>query len=176
MAVVVVAAISTYQIWHSYGAAVQTARRDIAQLVQIFEASSDATLQSLELILDQAAAEVRESERSHPRALIDRFTAIAGDWPFVSSVILIGLDGITRERVVRGDDGKLQAAPFGIDLSDRPFYQYHRDVDVSGSSVFLTDPISSDTGMTIAMTKKVRAPDGRFVGVCSVAIKVDTLA
>ena len=176
IAVVVVAAISTYQIWHSYGAAVQTARRDIAQLVQIFEASSDATLQSLELIVDQAAAEVRESERTHPRALIDRFTAIAGDWPFVSSVTLIGLDGVTRERVVRGDDGKLQAAPFGVDLSNRPFYQYHRDVDVSGSSVFLTDPISSDTGMTIAMTKKVRAPDGRFVGICSVAIKIDTLA
>ena len=176
IAVVVVAAISTYQIWYSYGAAVQTARRDIAQLVQTFEASTDATLQSLELIVDQAAAEVRESERSHPRALIDRFTAIAGDWPFVSSVTLVGLDGITRERVVRGADGKLQAAPFGTDLSDRPFYQYHRDVDVSGSSVFLTDPIASDTGMSIAMTKKVRAPDGRFIGICTVSIKIDTLA
>lgn len=176
MAVVVISAITAYQIWHSYGAAVQTARRDIAQLVQIFGASSDATLQSLELIVDQAAAEVREGERLGAGALTDRFIAIAGDWPFVSSVTLIGTDGITRQRVLRGDDGKLHAAPPGTDLSDRGFFQYHRNIDVTGSSVYLTDPIASDTGMSIAMTKKVRAPDGRFVGICSVAIKVDTLA
>ncbi len=174
IAVVVIAAITAYQIWHSYGAAVQTARRDIAQLVQIFGASSDATLQSLELILDQAAAEVREGDQDGP--LTDRFTAIAGDWPFVYSVTLIGTDGVTRDRVVRGDDGKLHRAPPGNDLSDRPFYQYHRDIDVTGSSVFLTDPIASDVGMSIAITKKVRAPDGKFIGICSVAVKVDTLA
>ncbi len=176
IAVVVIVAITTYQVWHSYGAAVQTARRDIAQLVQIFEASSDATLQSLELIVDQAAAEVRQGERSREGALIDRFIAVAGDWPFVSSVTLIGTDGITRERVLRGTDGKLRAEAPGTDLSDRPFFQYHHNIDVTGSSVFLTDPIASDGGMSIAMTKKVRAPDGRFVGICSVAVKVDTLA
>ena len=182
IAVVVIVAITGYQIWHSYGASVQTARRDIAQLVQTFGASSDATLQSLELIVDQAAAEVRSlnSERAPSGApsstLTDRFIAIAGDWPFVHSVTFISPDGVARDRVARGDDGKLRAAPLGADLSDRPFYQYHRDVDVSGSSVFLTDPIASDTGMSIAITKKVRAADGRFVGICSVAIKVDTLA
>ncbi len=176
MAVVVISAITAYQIWHSYGAAVQAARRDIAQLVQIFGASSDATLQSLELIVDQAAAEVREGERLGAGALTDRFIAIAGDWPFVSSVTLIGTDGISRQRVARGDDGKLHAAPPGTDLSDRGFFQYHRNIDVTGSSVYLTDPISTDTGLAIAMTKKVRAHDGRFVGICSVAIKVDTLA
>ncbi|MBX7199783.1 MAG: hypothetical protein K1X51_10430 [Rhodospirillaceae bacterium] len=176
IAVVVIAAITTYQIWHSYGAAVQTARRDIAQLVQIFAASSDATLQSLELILDQAAAEVREGERSRDGTLTDGFIAIAGDWPFVNSVTLIGPDGVSRERVLRGDDGKLHAAPPGTDLSDRGFFQYHRDIDVTGSSVYLTDPITSDSGLSIAMTKKVRAPDGRFVGICAVAVKVDTLA
>ena len=176
IAVVVIAALTTYQIWHSYGAAVQTARRDIAQLVQIFEASSDATLQSLELILDQAAAEVREGARARDGTLTDRFIAIVGDWPFVNSVTLIGTDGITRERVLRGDDGKLHAAPPGADLSDRGFFQYHRNIDVTGSSVYLTDPIVSDGGMSIAMTKKVRAADGRFVGICSVEVKVDTLA
>lgn len=176
MAVVVISAITAYQIWHSYGAAVQTARRDAAQLVQIFEASSDATLQSLELIVDQAAAEVREGARAGAGPLTDRFIAIAGDWPFVYSVTLIGTDGITRERVMRGDDGKLHVAAPGTDLSGRGFFQYHRNIDVTGSSVYLTDPIASDTGLSIAMTKKVRAPDGRFIGICSVAIKVDTLA
>ncbi|MHB1205487.1 MAG: histidine kinase dimerization/phospho-acceptor domain-containing protein, partial [Rhodospirillaceae bacterium] len=180
IAVVVIAALASYQIWHSYGAAVQSARRDIAQLVQTFEASSDATLQSLELILDQAAAEVRSAtaEGALPRSLTDRFIAIAADWPFVSSVTFFGPDGVSRERVVRGEGGKLRSIPLRDNLSDRPFFQYHRDVDVAGASVFLTDPIpaNAERGMAIAMTKKVRSPDGRFVGICSVTIQIDTLA
>ena len=43
---------------------------------------------------------MREGDQDGP--LTDRFTAIAGDWPFVYSVTLIGTDGVTRDRVVRG--------------------------------------------------------------------------
>jgi PAS domain S-box-containing protein len=177
---VVIAAIASYQIWHSYGAAVQAARRDIAQLVQTFAASSDATLQSLELILDQVAAEVHRAtaEDARPGSLTDRFIAIADDWPFVTSVTFFTPDGISRDRVVRTGDGKLHIVPLLNSLSDRPFFQYHRDIDLAGTSIFLTDPIeaNAERDIAVAMTKKIRDADGRFVGICSVTIKVDTLA
>ena len=104
--IAIIAVMVVSQVWQTYGVTVATARRDIQQITQILEANTDVTFQSAEIIVDHAIEEILEvgplpAVRSE---MAQRFIGIAGNWPFIHSIGLIGTDGRLSAVVLREPD------------------------------------------------------------------------
>ena len=99
IAIAVIFAIVAYRIWNGYSAAFDNAARSQMNAVRLLDASTEATFQSVEILIDRTADEVlaREAHRRAPSSLGERFAGIAEPWDFVFGLTYADDHGIMHE-------------------------------------------------------------------------------
>ncbi len=178
MTILVIAGVVINQVRQTYNQTVVTARRNIQQYSQVFEANTDMTFQAMELVLDHAVEEVLEKkETASAEGINARFIEIANHWPFIHSTAMAGPDGIIRTAVLRQADGKLHPVEINLDVSNRSLFQVHRQASPADQRLFYiskpaADVVSNDR--IVAVTKAIRDDTGKFLGICVVTVTVDT--
>lgn len=181
LAIAVIIGMVAYQVRHTYVIAVEIHNREIQQLAQILETSTNTTFQSVELIVDHAAEEVLDQEAIPElyNGLADRFLSIANEWDFVYSVSYIDANGDLSDLVIRGDDGALERLEINANFSATNSFTYHSTENAGDNGrIHIGDPVpahvSSDT--VIPVSKAVYDKAGLFRGVCIVTVSLDTFS
>jgi two-component system cell cycle sensor histidine kinase PleC len=90
--------------------------------------------------------------------------------PSARALLVIGPDGISRVATNLPD-------PFRpVDLSDRPYFQHHRDTSLS--SLHVSDIIQSrnDGRKILVMSRRIETMDGSFAGIVAATVDLEHLA
>ena len=180
IAIAVIFAIVAYRIWNGYSAAFDNAARSQMNAVRLLEASTEATFQSVEILLDRTADEVlaREAHRRAPSSLGERFAGIAEPWDFVFGLTYADDHGILRELSRREEDGHQHARLAEIDRTQDAIFTAHRDGLVAPGAIYISNPFPGQLSgiWLVAVTKGVRDPNGRLLGVAVVTLRLETFA
>jgi len=153
------------------------------QLARTLEAGVSATIQSAEVVLDFAEAEVIEREALGVLSTVDlstKFAEVAQSWSFIHSVSFINARGILQHAAVRDAERVMRAAESlnKIDLRAQESFSIHLGAKQGEDKLFLSEVREGyATGTPIlVISKGVWARDGRLLGVAVVAIRQDALA
>ncbi len=182
LAAIAVAAILTIvviRIWQSYNATFEVAGRSQQHTVQLFQANAEATLQSVEIILERAAAQVTTPGSPGMPQLAERYAQLAQRWNFVFGIGYIEKDGMMRQITRISEDGlRREPDPNPLDRSTSLPFIEHRDGIIAPGKFRLSRPFrSAARGVwVIALTKGVYAADGTFEGVVAVTVTRDTFS
>jgi two-component system NtrC family sensor kinase len=168
--VVLPAALFAYASWVSY--------RDISavadeRILRSLDVMQEQSLKVFETV-DRTFAEVNEIVRgmsddeihaAEPR-LHQRLASIVATMPQLHAILLVGRDG--RPLVA----STLAAVPYGVNFSDRDYFQAQFDRDAGAYVSDMRSPrlpgISSDF---FDLSRRLESPDGAFNGVIAVAVR-----
>ncbi len=180
IAIAVIVGIVAYRIWNGYGIAFDNAARTQMNAVRLLEASTEATFQSVEIVLERTASEVlaRDAHQRTVGNLGERFVGIAEPWDFIFGLTSADEHGILRELSRREEDGHHHAQVAEIDRSHDAIFTVHRDGLVAPGSVYITNPFPGQLSgiWLVAVSKGVRDREGRLVGVAIVTLRLETFA
>jgi signal transduction histidine kinase len=162
-------------IWHLRRTAISDAEDSLGKLNRVLEEQSIRTLQGAELLLSTIDTEFAAAGALDPERY--RRAAASGDarqslvrkiagLPQVASLFLVDSSG-----VIINSSGS--PATRGINIGDRADFELLRDH--AGLGTIISQPVinQSDGAATIYLARRLSAPDGRFVGVASAAIRLD---
>ena len=169
LGILVIAALvgtTVYDAWRSYDHVISTTNRELGNLAKALAAQAEDTLQTSDLLLNEAATWY-EAERPAPgSAPDDRLAAKAAGLPKVREVRILDEFGIPRfrSRELPGDTAS---------LADRAYFIAHRDNPRLG--VVLSDPLITQIELrpAVIMSRRIDKRDGSFDGIVQAVIDLE---
>jgi signal transduction histidine kinase len=161
----VIGLLGSAEIWRSYGQATSVAERTVAGLVRLVAEQTERTIQAIDLTLVgirdalQVAPGLPPHDPAFKAALKERLKGL----PYVLSLCVIGPDGFVMHN---SDDPVAE----GVSLSDRPYFQVHRDDARVG--LHIGRPLRNRFRETwyVSVSRRLARPDGSFGGVIVAAV------
>ena len=176
MAVIVVIGMVAYQLWEGYRQTIASAERDLVELRAVLSKSTEATSRSAEIIADHAIQEMAR-QGAHPNvpALAQHLMEGAQDWDFVYAEALFDVNGNTILNLARDANGRMAQAYPGEKPAE--VFAVHQNATPATDNVYISRPFSFriDGTQIVALSKGVYDSDGTFMGVCIVAIRLETI-
>jgi two-component system cell cycle sensor histidine kinase PleC len=90
--------------------------------------------------------------------------------PTARALLVIGADGMSRVATNLPDPFK------PVDLSDRPYFQHHRDTPLSTLHVSGIIQSRNDGRKILVMSRRIETPDGSFAGIVAATVDLEHLA
>ncbi len=161
-----IALVLSYELWRSYSQAREDAESNVFNLVHFMTEQVERTLQSVDVNLQDIAAEL-ESNPALPandpdfRARLHKRLAAM---PFVRALFVIGPDGYISH------DTDFPATP-RVSLADREYFRFHQ-ADSSGG-LHIGKPLKSRSldVWFISMSRAIETADGHFAGIVVAAVE-----
>ena len=176
LAVVVVVAIVAYQLWESYRQTLESAKRDLTELRAVLAESTEATFRSAEIIADHAIQEVvRQGAHPNPSTLAQNLIDGAQDWNFVYAEAIFNADGNAILNLARDVNGRMVVSYPGEKPAE--VFTLHRNATPVSDQIYISRPFSFriDGTKVVSLSKGIYDRDGTFMGVCIVAIRLETI-
>lgn len=176
-AIVVVVAMVAYQIWEGYRLTVAAAKRDLTELRAVLSESTEATFRSAEIIADHAVREVaRQGAKPDVPGLTRHLIEGAENWDFVYGEAIFDTGGNAILSLSRDADGRMVPAHF--EAKPAEIFAVHKNATPAADEVYISRSFAYTPGGTkiVSISKGVYAPDGAFLGVCIVAVRLETIS
>lgn len=154
------------ELWHSHGATLEKAERNLGNLALVLSEQMDGTMRSVSAALGDIAGDLQDDPALAPddagfRAGLSRRL---GTMPYVRALFVIGADGFITH------DTDYPTTP-RVSLADRPYFQAHRE-RVSDEMLIGHPLVSRSVNVWfVSATRRVNAADGSFAGVAVAAVE-----
>jgi PAS domain S-box-containing protein len=162
------ASVAGYDAWRSYRDALDDTNRELVNTARVLSAQTAGTLEAIDVLLRDTASWY-EDEGSHgPVDVLAQLTSRPEVLPWLLGLSIADADGMQYYR-------SKEAKPFGVDISDRSYFKAQRDEPHAG--LFVSEPIHerSADGDALAFSRRLTDREGRFAGVVSGYIALDTI-
>ena len=176
LAVAVVVAMVGYQLWESYRQTIAAAKRDLVELRAVLSESSEATFRSAEIIADHAIQEMaRQGPHPDMAALAQNLIAGAQNWDFVYAEALFDVNGNAVLNLARDATGRLGMSYAGEKPAE--VFSVHQRATPATDQIYISRPFAFriDGTKVVSLSKGVYDSNGAFMGVCIVAIRLETI-
>ncbi|WP_080761307.1 hybrid sensor histidine kinase/response regulator [Rhizobium rhizogenes] len=161
-----IVSLLSYELWRSHAAAQDEAEKTVFNLVHVMSEQVARTVQSIDLNLQDIAAEIAKNP-----GLPDNDSTFRGELhkrlatlPYVRALFVIGADGFISH------DTDYPSTPH-VSLADREYFRVHQsDASVQ---MQISGPLKSrSVGVWfISMSRRINAPNGDFRGIVVAAVE-----
>jgi len=160
--VIVIAAnavAAAYDAWRSYRNSIAGTGRELVNTARLLAAQTAGTLQSVDVLLRDAADWYEREAGMHPAAIDVELATRAEGLPWLLRL------SISDSRGIQQYSSKADSPE--PDVADRPYFTAQRDDPTLG--LFVSEPIvtRSEGRLAIALSRRLNDRDGHFAGVVS---------
>lgn len=176
LAVVVITALAVYQLWESYRQTLEAAKRNLVELRAVLSESSEATFRSAEIIADHAIQEMaRQGKQPNIPSLTQHLIDGAQNWDFVYAEALFDVNGNAILNLARDGNGRL--APTYPGEKPAEVFRVHQEATPATDQIYISRPFAFriDGTKVVSVSKGVYDRDGALMGVCIIAIRLETI-
>ncbi|MEJ6020670.1 sensor histidine kinase [Ramlibacter sp. PS4R-6] len=149
---------------------IEQARKDATTLAALFEENTARTFDGVASTLEGLAIYTAAMQPpKNDRAARETMRARLGFVPTVRALFVIGPDGFILH------DTDYPNTP-AVSLADRPYFRQYLDDERVTRAVSEALQSRSGTGWFVAVTRRITARDGRFLGVAVAAVQLDSIS
>ena len=168
LALVANAAVAAYDVWWSYRTSIADTSRELLNTARLLSAQTAGTLEAIDVLLRDTASWYRDASASEPSGIFPELAARAEALPWLLSLSIADANGLAYYR-------SIESTPFTVDISDRSYFIAQRND--ARPRLFVSEPIherATDLDV-IAFSRRLNDREGRFAGVVSGYITLETI-